>query len=569
MLSASPRGVSATPTRYLDSQTSKPSSNMCDDVTIDFEKDTSGNSMASGMYIDTEWAGYGLSMSAHGGSNSAPCLFNTSDIGNDPDLGTPNECCSPVGPGAGVGGEPDKVPSANCDPLGNVLIVQNPTADHPDDNNAGKITFYFEHFAHVHEIGFLNIAYVTALVVQYWDGEAKTKVINVLDLGVNSVQTVSIDTSKVIRLEVDIRSGAVTFISFCSVKLPSKAPSNSPNLSLLPSESPTEAPRESQRQTLSPSESPTRFPSKFPSESPSVNPTMAQILTPKPLSNPPPRLTPSPTPKPTATPSPNPTPSLTPLPETLKLMPIVMPKPTTSPTSLSETRKPATKPTPNPTTTLPETREPTPTNPTANPTLMPMPTPSPTANPTLMLMPTLSPTAKPTPQLMVKPTPRTSPLPDTPKPMPGPTANLTPDPMPKPTQRPMVAAMPSPTQRQSATTNICVNVMVDFTKDANNSPLPGGLDVENEWEAIGLKLSSRGGFGDLPCLFNTSDVGTNLYGDPDLGSPNSHCSPGGPGIGDAASPVPRERTANLSVMYSLSKKTILTQAYLMTMLMVE
>jgi hypothetical protein len=45
-----------------------------------------------------------------------------------------------------------------------------------------------------------------------------------------------------------------------------------------------------------------------------------------------------------------------------------------------------------------------------------------------------------------------------------------------------------------------------------------------EWVAFGLVLSSVGGFGNCPQLFNTSDVGNNLDDDTDLGSPNKRCS---------------------------------------------
>jgi hypothetical protein len=42
-----------------------------------------------------------------------------------------------------VGGGPTK-PGANCDPLGNVLIIQEPGSDCPDDNvDGGMIVFDF------------------------------------------------------------------------------------------------------------------------------------------------------------------------------------------------------------------------------------------------------------------------------------------------------------------------------------------------------------------------------------------------------------------------------------------
>jgi len=83
----------------------------------------------------------------------------------------------------------------------------------------------------------------------------------------------------------------------------------------------------------------------------------------------------------------------------------------------------------------------------------------------------------------------------------------------------------------------CVNVTVDFSKDANDVQLPGGAYVDNEWEAFGLVLSSSGGLGTTPRLFDTANPGTtDDPGDFDLGSPNIKCSPPGPGRGGVGNP---------------------------------
>ena len=73
--------------------------------------------------------------------------------------------------------------------------------------------------------------------------------------------------------------------------------------------------------------------------------------------------------------------------------------------------------------------------------------------------------------------------------------------------------------------------MIDFSESASGTPLYGGIYVGNEWDEFGLILSSSGGYGTRPRLFDTSKPGNEDYGDPDLSSPNEHCNPPGPGTG--------------------------------------
>lgn len=87
--------------------------------------------------MEYEWAKFGLVLSASGGNGDRPRLFDTEnprceDGGGDPDLGAPNKACTPPGEGVGEGGTPDGN-GPNCDPLGNVLIVQEPGTSCPDD----------------------------------------------------------------------------------------------------------------------------------------------------------------------------------------------------------------------------------------------------------------------------------------------------------------------------------------------------------------------------------------------------------------------------------------------------
>jgi hypothetical protein len=99
--------------------------------------------------------------------NSAYIKKNNRDF--DPDLGSPNAKCDSFtgGPGAGgrgVGGEPyleDGVtpnPFANCNPLGNVLIIQKdgPPATIPNDSAyGGCVSFVFDVPVQVHDVGLL------------------------------------------------------------------------------------------------------------------------------------------------------------------------------------------------------------------------------------------------------------------------------------------------------------------------------------------------------------------------------------------------------------------------------
>lgn len=105
--------------------TDETSPRTCNPVPINFDYSANGVPLQGGTYVSDQWAALGMSLSTTGGlaNENRPRLFNTSDVGNDPDLGAPNKWCTPPGPGKGSGGEPGGA-GPNCDPLGNVLIVQ-------------------------------------------------------------------------------------------------------------------------------------------------------------------------------------------------------------------------------------------------------------------------------------------------------------------------------------------------------------------------------------------------------------------------------------------------------------
>ena len=193
-------------------------------VMIDFNVDAEGSPLSPGLYVENEWSKYGLTLSATGGLSDLPRLFDTAnpwieDTGGDRDLGAPNWRCSPPGPGRGVGGEPG-APGENCDPLGNVLIIQEEDSPIPDDNfQGGMIVFDFaEPVDYVSAMGFLDVDEEGAkLIVSHLLEEGMmTSVLEIPQLGDNSKQTLEIGIENVIQIKLTLeRSGAVTFLSFC------------------------------------------------------------------------------------------------------------------------------------------------------------------------------------------------------------------------------------------------------------------------------------------------------------------------------------------------------------------
>lgn len=198
----------------------------CALTTVDFGEDANGNPLAAGDYVQGQWSGYGLVLSATGGAGTLPRLFDTynptSQACGDSDLGAPNEACSGGGPGWGEGGVPGK-PGENCEKQGLALIVQEPGEPCPDDNvDGGVIIMDFigqPNGQYVKELGILDADYEISIIVDYEtsNGSIATRIIPVPILGDNSFQVVEIDQENVKWLKVDLtRSGAVTFISFCT-----------------------------------------------------------------------------------------------------------------------------------------------------------------------------------------------------------------------------------------------------------------------------------------------------------------------------------------------------------------
>ena len=225
-------------------------------------------------------------LSASGGVGDRPRLLDSAnprcegDTGGDPDLGAPNKKCTPSGPGRGVGGNPGK-PGENCDPLGNVLIIQEPSSDHtcPDDNqDGGMIVFEFVEPAEiVYAMGFLDIDEPgsTVTVSHMTEEGMVSTVLDLPDLGDNSKQILEINIGSVKEIKVTLAgSGAVTFIDFCYDADTTEPPFTTRPPTGAPSLSPTAAP------TGSPTTSPTGSPTDSPTASPTSSPTAAPTPTP-------------------------------------------------------------------------------------------------------------------------------------------------------------------------------------------------------------------------------------------------------------------------------------------------
>lgn len=474
----------------------------CSHAKISFEYSAKGVKLQGGEYLQNEWIEYGLSLSASGGKGLLPRLFDTSvyrdpsEQDGDADLGSPNRACRPPGPGSGDGGAPGKE-GENCEPLGNVLIVQEEGVEVPDDSGTGgEIVFDFSIQATtVDEMGFLDIEDETRVVVTHLtkQGDQMETVFDLPLLGDNSKQTLEIYLEHVTEIRVVMsKSGAVTFVSFCYFEEIQTGP-------------PAIGP---------PAAVPTSLPTAVPTPLPSAGPTTS-------------RTTAAPTSSPTANPSPSPTvaPSANPTRD-----------PTASPT-MTLTASPSASPTGAP--TAAPTR-----NPTLSPTAMPTtanatdsPTASPTGSPTDA--PTSSSTQALTPPPTAGPTLAPSALPSTSSPTKSPTASPMSSPTASPPTRVPTVAMPSKAPLEPTTPRTCTGgeVMIDFQVDANGSPLSPGLYVENEWSKYGLTLSAMGGLTERPRLFDTANPWIeDTGGDRDLGSPNWRCSPPGPGRGAGGEP---------------------------------
>lgn len=201
----------------------------CVDFTLDFNKFPDGSQVKPAVYVQNEWDdAFGMTLSASGGLKTTPRVFDSANpTGDDFDLGSPNEKCPKKGPGKGEGGRP-KSPGENCEPLGNVLIVQevNNSPGIPDDERrGGQISFDFDPpMRKVYSIGLLDIEdeFTSVEVVHDALNNPVPFTFFADNKGDNGKQLVDLgDLDHVSTVKVDFfGSGAVWSISFCMINPP-------------------------------------------------------------------------------------------------------------------------------------------------------------------------------------------------------------------------------------------------------------------------------------------------------------------------------------------------------------
>jgi hypothetical protein len=113
---------------------------------------------------DELFAKCGVKVSAKEGNTARKVnIFDSSKIksqndDDDPDLGAPNKFCPGGGPGKGDGGKPDG-PFPNCNPQGNLLVIQDPRKNPSVANDSpfgGCLFFEFERPIELVNIGLLH-----------------------------------------------------------------------------------------------------------------------------------------------------------------------------------------------------------------------------------------------------------------------------------------------------------------------------------------------------------------------------------------------------------------------------
>jgi len=135
----------------------------------------------------------------------------------DPDLGSPNKHCPGGGPGVGSGGKPNSQ-FANCDPLGNLIIIQESDKACADDSKkGGVITFEFKDPAEIDSVTLLdNDEKKTPTRIYTYSGETNfEEAFTTVVTGNNGVYTQTINRVSVNRLTVSFRgSGSVAEMKY-------------------------------------------------------------------------------------------------------------------------------------------------------------------------------------------------------------------------------------------------------------------------------------------------------------------------------------------------------------------
>ncbi len=133
-------------------------------ILIDFENLAPGTNVTE-VTVD----GLTVSVEATGGIGEAWIFDSSAPTGGDEDLGTPNQNCTPAGPGIGEGGVPGTA-GENCVALGNILIIQENDNGIPDDAaTGGTLTFTFSEPVIVRYFDLMDFEETTTPSITFYD----------------------------------------------------------------------------------------------------------------------------------------------------------------------------------------------------------------------------------------------------------------------------------------------------------------------------------------------------------------------------------------------------------------
>lgn len=184
-------------------------------VSIDFDTDGTGSSLAAGEVIIDQYANLGLTVSTPVNPYGAMIFDSANPTGGDIDLGTPTQPDGPgIGTDAGAG-------IGNLAPQGHVLIIsEDGDASDPDDNaTGGTLRFDLNDPARFVGVNLLDIDLKERNVtVQVFEEEQLIQSIAAQNLGDNSFQSIDLDGVMGDRLDVNlVNSGAVTELNYVKI----------------------------------------------------------------------------------------------------------------------------------------------------------------------------------------------------------------------------------------------------------------------------------------------------------------------------------------------------------------
>ena len=195
---------------------------------IDFERDGKNRRITGTPYLQSDeyWQSKGVKIKAYpkyGGyaPNNKARIFDSSNPGPDPDLGSPNQHCPSGGPGRGEGGQPQRRgrynPGKNCRHEGKILIIQTSQSSTANDHNrGGKIVFDFRYPVKLRKIGLMDFAEWSGEWIEVKTKDGRVQKHRFKGYGENSIEEVQLNRNDVVKLTVNFPgSGAIRYIDFC------------------------------------------------------------------------------------------------------------------------------------------------------------------------------------------------------------------------------------------------------------------------------------------------------------------------------------------------------------------